>query len=132
MMTFNLLMLGACGILGNLPSHVRRLPRVKVIPRVSPSSRTWGKFLKMSLGLSDSGDEDDVILEICVEEEQIKIVVLPNSPNPFFYLEISVVQDLGVLIPFTMFKAEVLATANVAPSQILSNGWDFIRAFKIM
>lgn len=44
-----------------------------------------------------------------------------DSPNPIFYLHLPVVQYLRVLVPFTLFKAHVLAIANVPPSHISPN-----------
>lgn len=57
---------------------------------------------------------------------------LPDSLYPNFYIYLVVIQYLGVLIPFTLFKAEALRDASIAPSHILPNNSGFIRAFDII
>lgn len=44
------------------------------------------------------------------------MATLDDSPNPYFYLCLLVINDLGVLIHFIIFKGEVLALVNIAPS----------------
>lgn len=53
------------------------------------------------INLFDCGDEGDVILEMCVEEKQTNMIALPDSPCPYFYLHIPIIQDLGIQIPFS-------------------------------
>ncbi|KAI5441883.1 hypothetical protein KIW84_011080 [Lathyrus oleraceus] len=59
------------------------------------------------------------------------MVVRDDSLIPYFYLHLPVIYYLGVLIPFRIFEDELLTTTNVAPSEITSNVWSIIRAFKI-
>lgn len=66
--------------------------------------------------LSDSGNEDDVIMEKFVNEEWVNMATLHDLPNPYFYIPLPVIQDLRVLITFTLFEAEVLPPTNVTPS----------------
>lgn len=54
---------------------------------------------------------------------------MDGSPTPYFYLYVSIIHDLRVLISFMSFKAEFLTTDNVAPSQITPNVWGIIRVF---
>lgn len=58
--------------------------------------------------------------------------VLDELPNSYFYTFLPVIHDLGVLILFTLFGVEVLATVNVALSQISPNECNLTREFKII
>lgn len=89
-------------------------------------------FFRRHISLFSSGNKDDVALEVCVEEERVNIVSLLDSLNSYIDLHLRVIQDLRFLIPFTFIKAEVLATTNIIPSQILSNDWCFSREFEII
>lgn len=44
------------------------------------------------------------------------MATLADSFCPYFYLHLAIIQDLWILIPFTMFKVEFLATANIVLS----------------
>lgn len=66
--------------------------------------------------LLGAGDEADVILDFCCEEEQVSIVTSGNYSNEFFYVNLHIIHELWVLIPFTLFDFEVLTTMNVAYS----------------
>ncbi|KAI5415962.1 hypothetical protein KIW84_041121 [Lathyrus oleraceus] len=60
---------------------------------------------------------------------------MDTSKDPsalYLYLHLPVVYYLGVLVPFTSFKIELLTVVNVAPSQVNQNAWGILKAFQIM
>lgn len=63
--------------------------------------------------MSDSGDEEDVILESCSKDERAHIVPYDDSEGELFNMYLPVIQDLRVVIPFKMFEFEVLKAVNV-------------------
>lgn len=73
---------------------------------------------RKSINLSDTNGEEDVIFELCSNEEQINMVALAFSSDEFFYIHLLVIYDLEVLVLFTLFEYEVLMTINVVFSQI--------------
>lgn len=89
-------------------------------------------FFRKSLYLSNSRDEYDIITESCYKDERAHMAPNDNLDSDFFYTYLLIIQYLRVLIPFTMFEYEVLKTISVTHSQILPNGWAFIRAFEIL
>ena len=52
--------------------------------------------------------------------------------NPFFFLYSTVFKRIGLRLPFTTFKRELLTEINTAPAQLHPNSWAFIRAFEIL
>lgn len=60
------------------------------------------------------------------------MVALAESPNPYFYMHLPIIQYLLIMILFNLFKEEVLATANVVPFQISPHFWVLIREFEII
>lgn len=60
------------------------------------------------------------------------MATLGDSFTPYFYLNLHVIHELGVLIPFTPFEANFLETASVSIFQITPNVWSIIRAFEII
>lgn len=60
------------------------------------------------------------------------MVTLADSPNPYFYLHLPIIQYLVVMILFNLFKEEVLVTANVVPFQISLHFWVLTREFEII
>lgn len=58
----------------------------------------------------------------------------PSKPDEedYFFMYEAVINRIGAKIPFTSFECAVLTTLNVAPSQMLPNGWGFMRAFQIL
>lgn len=62
----------------------------------------------------------------------VDITALDDFRNPYFYIHLHVINDLRVLISFTLFEVQVLAEVNIAPSQILANGWSLIMMCEIM
>lgn len=60
------------------------------------------------------------------------MVVLNDSPTPYFYLHLPIIHDLGVLMPFMSCETEFLASTNVAPSHVMFNVQGIVKAFKII
>lgn len=69
---------------------------------------------RKGINLSGSGDKEEVILKSFFEEKQVNLVALTGLSNEFIYKHLLVVHSLVMLIPFTIFKSEVLTTINVA------------------
>lgn len=67
------------------------------------------------------GNKGGFILEACFEGEHANTVTPYDSPNPFFYLHLLIIQDLKVLISFTLFKYEVPTIIIVGKSKIMPN-----------
>lgn len=76
------------------------------------------------------GHKEDVILEPLSKMERANMATLDGSFFPYFYLHLLLIHELGVLIPFTPFEADFLATAN-ALSQVMANVWSITMAFEI-
>ncbi|RDX84137.1 hypothetical protein CR513_34862, partial [Mucuna pruriens] len=51
---------------------------------------------------------------------------------PFVYMYETVLADLGVVLPFEFFEADVLRMLGIAPSQLHPNGWAAIQAFRVV
>lgn len=60
------------------------------------------------------------------------MTITGDSSAPYFYLNLPIIYQFGVLISFTPFEADFLATINVAPYQITPNVWSILRAFQII
>lgn len=84
-----------------------------------------------NINLSRTSDEGDVIQKNFSKEENANMTTPIISLDECFYMHISVVHDLGILIPLTLFEPRVLATINVFSSQISFNRRCFIREIKI-
>ncbi|KAI5442031.1 hypothetical protein KIW84_011192 [Lathyrus oleraceus] len=65
--------------------------------------------------------EEDVILEPYFETERANTVTMSGSFDPYFYLHLPIIHELGLLIPFTPFESDFLTTINVVPSQVMPN-----------
>lgn len=61
-------------------------------------------YFRKGLNFSGLWDEEDVILESFSWHERVHMVPSDDSDDDFFYMYLPVIQDLGVLIPFTMFE----------------------------
>lgn len=81
--------------------------------------------------ISNIEHEDNVILEQTLKGRE-PTWVLDGSHTTYFYLHLPVIHDLGVLIPFTLFKAEFLEISNVSTYQVTSNIKGFVRVLKII
>ncbi|RDX76393.1 hypothetical protein CR513_43614, partial [Mucuna pruriens] len=55
-----------------------------------------------------------------------------NNETDFIYMYETVLYDLGVILPFDDFAPRVLQILGVAPSQLHSNSWATIQAFRIV
>lgn len=75
----------------------------------------------VGIRLSNNGHEDDMILEPCSDKEKANMATLGGSLTPYLYLHVLVIYDLGVFIPFTLFKVQFLETVEVSHSQITPN-----------
>lgn len=73
-----------------------------------------------------------MILEPCSKGESPNMAILDGSSTTYFYLHLSIIYDLGVLIVFMTFEVEFSAAANVDPSQITPNVSGIIRTFEII
>lgn len=71
--------------------------------------------LQRYIHLSATGDMGEVILVACSKEDEVNMISPSDTLNPFFYLHLPIIQDLGFFIPFTEFEVEVLVIANVTP-----------------
>lgn len=60
------------------------------------------------------------------------MITLHDSPIPYFYMHLPDVQDLRVLISFTLFETQILANYNFTPSNILLNILGIIKVFEII
>lgn len=66
--------------------------------------------------LPNIGHKDDMILESCSKEGRANMASLDYMYYPYFYLHLYVIQDLRILILFTLFELELLVTANIISS----------------
>lgn len=64
--------------------------------------------------------------------KKVNMATAGGLSTPYFYLRLLVIFELRVMIPFTPFEMDFLATINVAPSKITPNMWTILRDFKIM
>ncbi|RDX87785.1 hypothetical protein CR513_30698, partial [Mucuna pruriens] len=72
-----------------------------------------------------------VRLRHCRPNESVNSQPSPDEA-PFFFIYEPVFSKLGLKLPFTAFKRSVLRAFNVAPSQLHSNSWAFVRAFELL
>ena len=81
--------------------------------------------------VSSTGREEDIDLLPCLPGE-IVCVLRPKGVKEIFHMYGTVLEKFGVKIPFTRFEMDVLRFLNVAPTQIRTNSWAFIRGFEIL
>jgi len=62
---------------------------------------------------------------VCVDERS-------NDGVPFFFFYQTVFKRIGMRLPFYGFERELLTEINVAPAQLHSNRWAFVKAFGIL
>lgn len=60
-------------------------------------------------------------MELCSKDETVNMNTPCESYAPYFYIHLSIIYELRILIPFTSFKTEFLTAANIALSQVTSN-----------
>lgn len=70
-------------------------------------------FFQCQIRLSNIGHKQDVILDPCFERERANIAIKDWFPTPYLYLQLIIIHELGVLIPFTPFEAKLLVVAKV-------------------
>ncbi|RDX81519.1 hypothetical protein CR513_37792, partial [Mucuna pruriens] len=58
--------------------------------------------------------------------------VAREGKAPFVFMYETVLADLGVILPFDFFEADVLRMSGIAPSQLHPNGWAAIQAFRVV
>ena len=55
-----------------------------------------------------------------------------DPEEPFFFAYSTIFKRLKLCLPFTGFEGAFLTEVNVAPAQLHSNRWAFVRAFSIL
>lgn len=88
--------------------------------------------LRSNKDISSTGNEEDVILDLCEEGEVVCLFRLKGVDNESFYFYLSLLDNFWIQFPFTGFEVELLTAVNVSPVQIRSNGWRFIKAFEFV
>ena len=81
--------------------------------------------------VSTTGREEDIDLRQCPPGE-IVCILRPKGVRGIFHMYGAMLEEFRVRIPFTLFQMDVLRFLNVAPTQICTNSWAFIRGFDIL
>ena len=68
----------------------------------------------------------------CAEGEPVCVDDRVNYGEPFFFLYATIFKRIKLRLPLTGFEQALLTEINVAPTQLHSNGWAFVRAFTIL
>lgn len=68
--------------------------------------------------VSSSEDKETVILEACSPSDKVTTLVSP------------LIKDMGFVFHCSPFSIEVMRVLNIAPTQLFSNSWGFIKAFE--
>ena len=78
--------------------------------------------------------EDDRNLGVRIPPQGMPICVDDRATNgmPFTFIYSAIFKRLRLRLPLTFFVKELLTELNVAPCQLHSNAWGFIRAFEIL
>ncbi|RDY00191.1 hypothetical protein CR513_16657, partial [Mucuna pruriens] len=71
------------------------------------------------------------VMVCCAKGERVCHVAKAGEDD-FIYMYETVLADLGVVLPFEFFEADVLRMLGIAPSQLHPNGWAAIQAFKVV
>ncbi|KAL5097835.1 hypothetical protein RYX36_002162 [Vicia faba] len=85
--------------------------------------------LQQKVQLNRHSSQDELACLPCSEEE--RVCWHADEPH-FIYMYEFLFEKLLISLPFSKFQCHVLATLNVAPSQLHPNTWGFIRAFEIL
>lgn len=101
----------------------------EIVSLYADSNRIAG--FRQNIRFSSTRHKKYVILDPCSKKEMVNMATLDGLFVPYFYLQLYVIHESGVLIPFMPFELNFLVTANVAPSHITSNVWTIIRIFNI-
>ncbi|AES60107.2 hypothetical protein MTR_1g040490, partial [Medicago truncatula] len=89
-------------------------------------------FFRSKMDISSTENEKDVTVSPCDVGERVCDQRLESVVDESFLMYMAVLEEFGVMIPFTDFETDVLKFLNVAPSQICHNIWAFIRGFEIL
>lgn len=84
------------------------------------------------INFSSMGRERDVLMEHCSRDEREDMDTSGDPSSLYFYLHLSVIYDLGVIVPFSSLETRFLTTINVAPPQVTPNVWIILRALQII
>jgi len=76
--------------------------------------------------------DDDITVFPCTLGEPVCGDERANNGVPFFYFYQVVSKRIGMRLPFSRFKRELLTEINIAPAQLHPNGWAFVKAFDIL
>jgi len=76
--------------------------------------------------------DEDIAVIPCTPREPICGDERSNNGVPFFYFYQTVFKRIGMRLPFSGFKRELLTEINVAPAQLHPNSWAFVKAFDIL
>lgn len=82
--------------------------------------------------ISSIKNEEDVVLEPCVDGERVCITWPKGVSVEYFYFYSGVIEDFKIRIPFIDFESNLFKTLNNTPSQLRPNGLGFIKAFEIV
>ncbi|RDY08915.1 hypothetical protein CR513_06797, partial [Mucuna pruriens] len=74
---------------------------------------------------------NDFTLERCSAEKRVYHSTKEGEED-FVYLYETMVRDLGVILPFDKYEADVLQILGVASTQLHPNGWATMQAFKVI
>lgn len=88
--------------------------------------------LRSTTLVSTTENEEDIILEPCVKSEMVCTIRPKEVSYEYFHFYSGVIEDFKVRFPFTDFEFVLLKTLDIAPWQLCSNGWGFIKAFEIV
>lgn len=67
------------------------------------------------IGLSNTRDEEYIILGPCSKRDRSNMSIRDIFPTPYFNIHLPIIHDPGDLIPFTPFEAKLLVAANISP-----------------
>jgi len=76
--------------------------------------------------------DDDIAVFPCTLGEPVCGDERANNGVPFFYFYQVVFKRIGMCLPFSRFERELLTEINIAPAQLHSNGWAFVKAFGVL
>lgn len=68
--------------------------------------------------VSSTENEEDVILEPCIDGESVCLTRPKGVFEEYFYFYSGVIEDFKIRTPFTDFEFVLLKTLNIAPSQL--------------
>lgn len=64
--------------------------------------------------------------------KEFVLLVQEEYQTSIFNFYLGMIEDFKTLILFTDFEPDLLKILNIAPSQLHSNGWGFIKFFEIV